>query len=144
MEKSDIISTFNKRYRDDFKKVPYNKRAIFLPQCLRNKNCPAKTTDEGIKCAACGKCNIYRIKEYAEKLGYMFFIVPGASLVKKLVKKYKPKAVIGVACPPELEESLKVIPKMGIVPQCVALLKDGCVETEVDWDDAKKAIKLKG
>lgn len=139
----DRINKFNEEYNQDFKKIPYNERAIFLPHCLRNKDCPAKTTDEGVQCISCGKCNIHKIKEYAESLGYRVFIVPGASLVKNLVKKYKPKAAIGVACGPELEESLKFAPKIGIIPQCVSLLKDGCVETEVDWDKVKEAIGLK-
>lgn len=139
----DEISSLNEKYKEDFKKIPYSERAIFLPHCLRNKECPAKTTDEGVQCIACGKCNIKEIKEVAENLGYKVFIVPGASLVKKLVKKYKPKAAIGVACNPELEESLKFAPKIGIIPQCVTLLKDGCVETEVSLDEVKKTIELK-
>ncbi|MBW2984294.1 DUF116 domain-containing protein [Candidatus Woesearchaeota archaeon] len=134
---------FNKRYKEDFRKTPYSKRAIFLPQCLRSRNCPAKTTNEGIKCVACGKCSIHKVKKLAEKLGYRFFIVPGASLVKKLVKKHKPKGVIGVACNPELNESLKAAPGFGVAPQCIALLKDGCVNTKVDWDKVRKTIELK-
>ncbi len=137
------IELLNAKHIKDFRKVQYNERAIFLPHCLRKKDCPADTTDEGVQCMSCGKCDIAEIKKFAEGLGYKVFVVPGASLVKKLVAKYKPKAAIGVACCPELEESMKFAPKIGIIPQCVQLLKDGCVETEVNVEEVKNAIKLK-
>ena len=135
------IKKINKLNKTRFKETPYKDRAIFLPQCLRNPDCKAKTTEDGIQCLSCGKCNISKFKKQVEALGYKFFIVPGFSLTKKLIKKYKPKAVLGVGCIDELNEAKETIKKSNIIAQGLPLLKDGCVNTEVDWEKLREMIK---
>jgi hypothetical protein len=135
------IENLNKLNETEFKATPYKDRAIFLPQCLRNPECKAPTTEDGILCLSCGKCNISGFKKEAETLGYKFFIVPGFSLTKKLIRIHKPKAVLGVGCIDELNEAKDAINKINIVAQGLPLLKDGCVNTEVDWKKLKEMIK---
>lgn len=134
------IKKANELSKKKFKEAPYKDRIIFLPQCLRNPDCKAKTTEEGIICLGCGRCNIAGFKKEAEKLGYKLFIVPGSSIVKTLIKKYKPKAVVGVACLPELKEAIIMVKKYSIAAQGVLLSKDGCVNTEVDWKKLRDII----
>jgi len=122
--------------------IALEKRAIFLPHCLCSTGCPAKRSEEGVMCINCGKCNIGPFKKTAEKNGYKVFIVPGASMVKKIIGKYKFKAVFGVACMPELEQGIEEARKKGIIALTVPLLKDGCVNTDVDWDKVRKTIRL--
>ncbi|MDD1751523.1 MAG: DUF116 domain-containing protein, partial [Methanotrichaceae archaeon] len=83
--------------RRDFLRIPILERFIFIPQCLRSTECPAKLTPEGIVCIECGRCN-RRSQEVSEKMGYKLFIVPGSSFIKRFIKKYRPRAVIGVGC----------------------------------------------
>jgi len=135
------IEKLNKLNKTKFKETPYRDRAIFLPQCLRHPNCKAKTTIDGIKCISCGRCNIADFKKEVEALGYKFFIVPGFSLVKKLLKEYKPKVVVGVACLEELNEATENIKKNNIIIQQLPLLKDGCVNTKVDWVKLREMVK---
>ncbi len=123
-----------------FENTPVNQRVIFLPQCLRSLECKAKTTEDGIICISCGKCNIGPFKKEAEKAGYKVFIAPGSSLIKNILKKYKFKAVLGVACEPELKEGIKMMKKHNIAVLTVTLLKDGCVNTQVDWEKVKEAL----
>jgi hypothetical protein len=73
--------------RREFLKIPYDQRFVFLPQCLRSTECPAKLTPEGIKCVNCGRCGAGEAKRIAEGLGYRFFIVPGSSFIKRIIKK---------------------------------------------------------
>jgi hypothetical protein len=120
--------------RKKFIKVPRESRFIFMPQCVRSIDCPAKLTPEGIKCIGCGRCNVGDAKKYAESLGYRFFIVPGSSFIKRIIKKYRPKAIVGVGCQMEIKEGLDMchsydIPAIG-VPQSQA----GCVSTTLDWE----------
>ena len=61
-----------------------------MPQCLRSVQCPAKLTPEGIMCIDCGRCGIGEAKRYAEGMGYKFFVVPGSSFIKRIIKKYRP------------------------------------------------------
>jgi hypothetical protein len=81
---------------------------VFMPQCLRNKNCPARLTSEGIKCVECGQCVISTVKKKAEGLGYKFFIVPGGSFIRRIAREHRPKAIVGVACRPEVKEGLDI------------------------------------
>jgi len=72
--------------RREFLKTSREQRFIFMPQCVRSTECPAKLTPEGIKCVNCGRCNVGEAKRYAESLGYSFFIVPGSSFIKRIIK----------------------------------------------------------
>jgi len=121
-----------------------NEKIIFLPHCLRNQDCKARLEADGYKCLNCGKCGIGKFKKKTEELGFKVFIVPGASIIKKIMKKYtSPEIVIGVACGPELKEGIALMKKHGIKTKTLQLLKDGCVNTEVDWKKLKAITNLK-
>jgi uncharacterized protein len=114
--------------------VPYNKRAIFIPQCLRSVNCQARLSPEGIKCMDCGGCEIAKAKKEAEKLGYLFFVVPGSSFIARMTRKYCPEAIIGVGCMSEVKEGLDLMHKHKLPAVGVVLTTAGCVGTILDWD----------
>ncbi len=133
----------NKLYEKDYEKVPADKRIIFLPQCLRNTKCPAPVDEEGIHCIKCGLCGIGNFMKKAEEYGVKVFIAPGGSMIPKIFKKYKPKAIFGVACHPEIRLASDLVVWMNIPAQAVPLLKDGCVNTEVDWEEAER-VAFKG
>lgn len=136
-----IIQISNNMYLNAFSGTPYNERIIFFPQCLRNPDCPAKlSSTEGIQCIGCGRCRLGELKKYAESLGYKVFIVPGSSFIKRIVKRYKPKAILGVGCRMELIEGIKLSSSFGLPPQAVPLLRDGCVGTTTDFSLLKRTI----
>jgi len=124
----------------EFLKTPCDQRFIFMPQCVRSTECPAKLTPEGIKCVNCGRCDMGKAKEYAEGMGYRFFIVPGSSFIKRIIKKYRPQAIVGVGCPMEIKEGLDLCHSHAIPAQGVPLSKAGCVATTLDWDLFYEAI----
>lgn len=97
-----------------FLNTPYEKRFIFMPQCLRSVECPAKLTPEGIICVNCGRCGIGEAKRYAESLGCKFFVVPGSSFIKRIIKKDRPGAIVGVGCSMEIKEGLDLCHSHGI------------------------------
>ncbi|RLJ09836.1 MAG: DUF116 domain-containing protein [Candidatus Aenigmatarchaeota archaeon] len=121
----------NNLYRDIFKSLNPKDKLVFLPQCLRPPGCKAILTRDGFKCIKCENhnCKIYKIRVRAEKLGYRVFVVPGGSLVNKILERLKPKAAFGVAC---LKELVLAADGIKIPIQMVELLKDGCVNTDVD------------
>lgn len=126
-----ILNTMNMKA---FAAIPVSERAIFLPQCLRAARCPAHLTPEGLKCSSCGQCSIGEVRPVLENLGYRVFLVPGSSFIKRMVKQYHPRALIGVGCLLEVKEGLEMADKMHLIGLGVVTLKDGCVETLVDWD----------
>jgi len=121
--------------------IPYNKRLLLLPKCLRNKDlCPAEFDEIGLLCEHCGGCLIDTLKRQAEQLGYAVLIAEGSPIVMSLVKTGKIDAIIGVSCLSVLEN---VFPYMdaGAVPGiAVPLLYDGCCSTGVDVEWVWEAI----
>jgi len=119
---------------EKFEAVPKDERAIFLPQCLRSVDCPAKLTPEGLRCVNCGRCEIGPAKIFAEGLGYRFFVAPGSSVIKRMIKKYHPRAIVGVGCDMEIKEGIDLCHGHDIPAIGVPLLTNGCVSTTLDWD----------
>lgn len=125
-----------------FRKIPFEKRAIFIPQCLRSVDCPARLSPEGIKCKDCGLCEITKAKKEAERLGYMFFVVPGSSFIMRMMKKYHPSAIIGVGCLCEIKEGLDMMHKYKIPAVGVVLDRSGCVSTVLNWEKLFEVMQL--
>jgi len=134
----------NIAFENDFKKIPFEERALFLPHCSRHSaNCKATFDEEGYHCLACGACNLDSAIKIAKKIGYKkIFIVPGGSLVKKLIEKYKPKAAIGVCCFNEAILSFELAKHGGIIAQAVLLLKDGCKDTMINLPLLEEKLSL--
>jgi hypothetical protein len=130
-----FIQLHNTLNRKAFAAVPIGERAIFLPQCLRSAQCPAHLTPEGLKCRRCGLCSIGTWIPVFEQMGYRVFSVPGSSFIKRMVKKYRPKAILGVGCISEVKEGLEMADKLGLISMGVVTLKEGCVETLVNWEE---------
>jgi len=137
-----IISIRNNLYRPTFAKVPYARRAIFIPQCLRSPECPAKLSPEGIQCVNCGRCGLGELKKFCNSLGCMFFITASSTFIQRMVLKYKPEAILGVGCSLELREGSDMIAKIGMPAQGVLLKRSGCVNTRVDLERLMHTIAL--
>jgi len=123
--------------RDVFAEIPAKEKILFLPQCLRNGNCKAKMGKYGYECRDCCSCKAFRIKTYAEGLGYRVFIVPGGSMVLKIIEEFKPKAVAGIAC---LKELVLAMENIKLPCQGIELFRDGCRETDVSLDEVHSVL----
>jgi hypothetical protein len=137
-----LIKIGNTMNTAEFTRIPVAERAIFMPQCLRSSRCPAHLTPEGLKCRSCGQCSVGEARAVLEKMGYRIFIVPGSSFIKRMVKKYHPKGIIGVGCLSEVKEGIDMADKMGLIVMGVVTLKEGCVETIVNWPDVYEVASL--
>ncbi len=146
LEDSEVLTFFiylhNTMNKKSFSGIPVSERAVFLPQCLRSSRCPAHLSPEGLKCRSCGECTIGYWRKILEEMGYRVFIVPGSSFIKRMVKKYHPRGIIGVGCLAEVKEGVEMADKIGLVSMGVVTLKDGCVETLVNWDDVMEVAVL--
>jgi len=138
------VKTKNSASREKFASIPYSERILMLPQCLRSRECPAELGEYGYECQECGKCNLKKIIHLAKTLGYKgIFILPGGSIAKKILLEVKPKASLGVACFKELVLGSFLCEKLEVIGQGVALLRDGCVDTIVDWKSLNDALHLR-
>ena len=136
------IALKNKISLKKFRQTPIGKRMIFLPQCLRATDCPSKLSPEGMKCINCGRCEVGKAKKSAEDLGYNVFIVPGSSFIKRLVRKHKPSAILGVGCMTEVKAGLEMCEKLNLYGVALVLDKAGCVSTVLNWDDFYEFIEF--
>jgi len=124
--------------------IPYNRRLLLLPQCLRDfKNCPATLDEFGLLCEECGRCNIGELQALAEDLGYVVLVAEGSTVVSKLLEGGKVDAVVGVSCLNALEKSFPHMADGAIPGLAIPLTVDGCVGTETDVDHVREAIRLK-
>ena len=115
--------------------VPYNRRLLFLPHCLRNADaCPATYSAEGLHCENCGQCEIGKLKQYAEDLGYSVLVAEGSPAVLQWILQRKSDAVLGVGCLRSLERAFSKLLFAGIPALAVPLHASTCRNTETDLD----------
>ena len=136
------IALKNKISMKEFRETPINKRLIFLPQCLRAVDCPSKLSQEGMRCINCGHCEVGHAVKSAESIGYKVFIVPGSSFIKRLVRKHKPNAVLGVGCITEIKAGLEMCEKLNLFGVGLVLDRAGCVSTTLNWDNFYEFIEF--
>lgn len=133
----------NEVWHDTVASIPFNRRLLLLPQCLRDfKNCPATLDEFGLLCEECGRCNIGELQALAEDLGYVVLVAEGSTVVSKLLEGGKVDAVVGVSCLNALEKSFPQMADGAIPGLAIPLTVDGCVGTETDIDHVLAAIQL--
>ncbi len=127
----------NSIWRESFSRVPYNRRILILPQCLKSLNCKAEMDEFGILCESCGACVIGPILEKAESLGYLTLVAEGSTIVTSLIEKDQVDAVIGVSCISALEKSFPYTASTAVPAIALPLVVDGCKSTSFDttWID---------
>ena len=145
--KEQIYKTFtdkqNKSQQKKFAATPFEKRIVFAPHCMRNTVvCTAEEKDSYYVCRECGGCTIGKISNLVKELGYMgLFTVKGGRTLVKIVEKYKPEAVVGIACYFEGELGFKAFKDTGIIVQYVPLSKDGCANTDASFEEIEGILR---
>src|SRR6266487_2430652 len=125
----------NEMWRESLASVPYERRLLLLPKCLRvESKCPAPFDEFGLLCKQCGLCTIQDLQSEAEKLGYAVLVAEGSAIVMSLIQTGKIEAIVGVSCLPVLERAFPYMEAAAIPGVAVPLLQDDCVDTTVDLD----------
>ncbi len=124
--------------------VPFERRLLILPQCLREKqHCPADIVETGILCKGCGRCSLGALVEEAERLGYTVLITKGTALVSQLADQGKVDAVVGAGCLMTLDRSIPHWTADAVPGIAVPLLTEACDGAEVDLDWLYEAMQLR-
>jgi geranylgeranyl diphosphate synthase type II len=129
----------NEAWRDQLATVPYERRLLLLPKCLRVEDkCPAPFDEFGLLCKQCGLCTIQDLQEEAEKLGYAVLVAEGSAIVMSLIQTGKIDAIVGVSCLSVLERAFPYMEAAAVPGIAIPLLQDDCKDTTVDlewiWD----------
>ncbi len=130
-------------WRDSLASVPYNRRLLLLPKCLRIEDqCPAPFDEFGLLCKQCGLCSIQDLQEEAERLGYAVLVAEGSALVMAIMQTGKIEAIVGVSCLSVLEKAFPYMESAAIPGVAIPLLQDDCKDVTVDLDWIWEVIHL--
>jgi geranylgeranyl diphosphate synthase, type II len=122
--------------------VPFDRRLLLLPQCLREKaNCRGTMDDLGLLCARCGKCLIDSLTHAAHELGYTVLVAEGTPVVVELIRSGRIQGIVGVSCLDSLERIFPLMQTAAVPAVAIPLLRDGCNATAVDADCVFAALR---
>jgi hypothetical protein len=145
--KEQIHKTFtdrqNKSQVEKFALIPFNKRFIFAPHCMRNTaTCAAEEKESYYICAECSGCKINEISRLAKKLNYKaLYILKGGRAIEKIIKEQKPKAIVGISCFLEGEQAFRMLKNENVAVQFVPLTKDGCAATDANINEVERILR---
>jgi len=142
-ENADFLKILlnNEAWLDSVAAVPFERRTLLLPPCLRSATkCKAEFDEFGLLCEQCGNCVLCGLVAEAEKLGYEVLIAEGTSIVAELIKEGMVDAVMGVSCMHSLERTYPYVYSKAVPGLAIPLLTDGCSETSVDIAWIKEAL----
>jgi geranylgeranyl diphosphate synthase, type II len=133
----------NEMWRDAVAGIPYERRLLLMPKCLRvESKCPAPFDEFGLLCKKCGLCTIQDLQEEAERLGYAVLVAEGSAIVMSIIETGKIEAIVGVSCLSVLERAFPYMEAAAIPGVAIPLLQDDCIDTSVDIDWVWDVIHL--
>jgi geranylgeranyl pyrophosphate synthase len=125
----------NAAWRDAVARIPYDRRLLLIPKCLRVEDkCPAPFDEFGLLCKECGLCSIQDLTVEAERLGYAVLVAEGSAIVRSMIETGKIEAVVGVSCINVLEKCFPHMEAAAVPGVAIPLLQDDCINTTVDLD----------
>lgn len=130
-----MVMLTNAFWRDQVAAIPFNRRLMLLPHCLKNaEGCPADYDEFGLDCKKCGACEVGDFRTKAEELGYKVLVSEGTPIVLKIIVSGHIDAIVGVACLNVLEKAFDKVLLAGIPCIATPLLSSNCKNTSVDND----------
>lgn len=90
---------------------------LLAPHCLQRTDCPHKITVDINNCRRCGGCKVNDLLSIRDTHGVRVGIATGGTLARKLVKEYRPRAIVAIACERDLTSGVQdsnPIPVLGV------------------------------
>jgi len=130
-------------WKQQFLAVPFHRRMLLLPHCLKHaEGCPADYDEFGLDCEKCGACSIADYKVRAEQLGYKVLVAEGSPIVLKIIVSGHIDGILGVACLNVLEKAIDKVLIAGVPSYAIPLHSGDCKSTTLDeswvWDVLEK------
>lgn len=124
--------------------IPYERRILLLPQCLRDSaRCRAEIDEVGLLCHRCNNCRIPSLEDRAQELGIMSIVAEGFTSVINLIKNGVIDCVIGVSCLDSLERAFPLLVNNAVPGVAVPLNVAGCKDTTVDCDHVERMMQAR-
>jgi geranylgeranyl pyrophosphate synthase len=120
-------------WKQQFLALPFNRRMLLLPHCLKHADgCPADYDEFGLDCEKCGACSIADYKVRAEQLGYKVLVAEGSPVVLKIIVSGHIDGILGVACLNVLEKAIDKVLIAGVPSYAIPLHSGDCKNTTLD------------
>lgn len=133
----------NELWRETLAAIPFERRLLLLPKCLRVEDkCPAPFDELGLLCKKCGLCTIQDLQVEAERLGYAVLVAEGSPIVMAIIETGRIDAIVGVSCLNVLRKVYGYMEAAAVPGIALPLLQDDCVDTSVDLDWVWDAVHL--
>lgn len=137
------LSINNELWRESLAAIPFERRLLLLPKCLRDEErCPAPFDELGLLCKKCGLCSIQDLQTEAERMGYAVLVAEGSPIVMAIIETGKIDAIVGVSCLNVLRKVYTYMEAAAIPGIALPLLQDDCVDVNVDLDQVWDAVHL--
>lgn len=140
--KNSFIEVNNELVRTNTPNLEPGQILLLAPHCIQEYTCPHKVTNNINNCKHCGRCKVAELLDLRAKYGIHVGIATGGTLARKLVKEYRPKAIVAIACERDLSSGIQdcnPIPVLGV-------LNDRpfgpCINTSVSIRGVSKAIEF--
>lgn len=128
-----MVMIGNYFWKRQFLALPFNRRMLLLPHCLKHADgCPAEYDEFGLDCERCGACSIADYKVRAEQLGYKVLVAEGSPVVLKIIVSGRIDGILGVACLNVLEKAIEKVLLAGVPSFAVPLHSGNCKNTMLD------------
>jgi geranylgeranyl diphosphate synthase type II len=128
-----MVMLGNGFWKEQFVSIPFNKRILLLPHCLKHvEACSAHYDEFGLHCEDCGACSIGDFKIKAEKLGYKIMVAEGTPIVLKVIVSGYIDGILGIACLNVLEKAFEKVVQSGVPAYAIPLHSSNCKSTTVD------------
>jgi geranylgeranyl diphosphate synthase, type II len=130
-----MVMLGNGFWKEQFISIPFHKRILLLPHCLKHvEACAAHYDEFGLHCEDCGACSIGDFKMKAEKLGYKIMVAEGTPIVLKVIVSGYIDGILGIACLNVLEKAFEKVVQSGVPAYAIPLHSSNCKSTTVDND----------
>ena len=142
---NDLVDIYARNLAHEERFRQTKKRALLLPHCSRkymDRRCQAEFNPEfsTYECKHCSKdCLVGQAVTLGERLGYDVYILPGGSCIHKILSKRSYDAIVGVACPNEIQLGIKQLGDR-MPYQAIPLLKNGCANTSFNLDTLEQVL----
>jgi len=138
--KSSYIEVNNKLTQSRAFDIDPSKILILAPHCLQKWDCPYKVTADVSNCHHCGRCDIDRLWKLSRQKGVNLAVVTGGTLARKMVREYRPQAIVAIACERDLTEGILDTYPLPVIGVLNMRPEGPCKNTCVNTDAVSQAV----
>mgnify|MGYP006290105085 CR=1 FL=1 len=122
-------------------KVPGRNILLIAPHCLQNGKCEADIKAGTENCLRCGKCCVAGLLDIGDRYGLICRVAGGGRQALECVKQPDVKAVVAVACEPELTAGILASFPRPVLAVNNLLPNGPCKHTEVNLEKVESAVR---